>query len=85
MLGLMAPDKNKSMATTIVDRLNGETEGGPDLDASVGKKAAMSKFINAMHAKDVDGAHSALSDYLDMHESEQGDSDDAIEYQGGVG
>jgi tRNA threonylcarbamoyladenosine modification (KEOPS) complex Pcc1 subunit len=47
------------------DEVTNSEEGGDD-----GKHAAMEEMIAAIHAKDAKALHTALSSYLEMHNSQ---------------
>jgi len=83
MLGMMGPDKNRNVASLILEGMDGDKKevNGPQEDASAGREAAMHKFISCVHAKDAKGCDAALSDYLEMHESDD-DGDEAPEPEG---
>lgn len=70
MIGLISPDKKKSVASVVLAKLGGHTPApeSAEYDGSPGLEAAMDKFINCVHSKDTKGAVSALCDFIEMHD-----------------
>ena len=77
MLGMMGPDKNKNVASLILEGMDGDKKevNGPEQDASAGLEASMHKFISCVHAKDAKGCAAALGDFIEMHEKDEGDDE----------